>query len=58
MTGFDSPTTSLSRENAVRSLKVCERMLQDVRDITISGTRLVSVYSTLYVTWKLIQNLV
>ena len=39
-----SPTKSLSRENAVRSLEACERMLQDVRGITISGTRLVSVY--------------
>jgi hypothetical protein len=39
-----SPTTSSSRESAVRSLKICERMLQEVRGIPISGTRLVSVY--------------
>jgi hypothetical protein len=39
-----SPAKSLSREDAVRSLEVCERMLQNVRSIIISGTRLVSVY--------------
>jgi hypothetical protein len=41
-----SPITSLSRENAVRSLEVCERMLQEVRGIPISGTRLVSVHES------------